>query len=259
MKKDTSWGKVADWYHNHLSDKDSYHSQVITPNLLRVMDVSAADTVLDLACGTGFLSEVFHSRHAKVIGVDIGAELIDLAREHASKDITFFVSPSHKLSFIKTGSITKIAVVLAIQNIREVRETLEECKRVLVPGGSLFIVMNHPAFRIPGGSSWEWDSKTNRQYRRIEQYLSEKTVEIAMHPGREPSEKTVSFHRSLQFYMKHARGAGFALTRLEEWISHKTSGFGPRQKEEDRIRKEIPLFMMLELTSSSLYNLGTTN
>ena len=40
---------------------------------------------------------------------------------------------------------------------------------------------------------------------------------------------------------------GLAITRLEEWISHKQSGAGPRQAAEDKARKEIPMFMCLEI------------
>ncbi len=259
MKHSTSWGNVADWYANYLADTNSYHSQVVLPNLLRVMELNRADTVLDLACGTGFFSEVFHAQGARVTGVDIGKELIALAKKHASPEITFIASPAHKLESIPSKSIDKIALVLAIQNIKEVKETLAECKRVLKEKGMLFVVLNHPGFRIPGGSSWEWDPPTpkatdgrgEKMYRRIDQYMSEKTVEITMHPGAKPSEKTVSFHRPLQYYMKLARSAGFGITRLEEWISHKQSEKGPRQKEEDRLRKEIPLFMLLEFTALS--------
>ena len=41
--------------------------------------------------------------------------------------------------------------------------------------------------------------------------------------------------------------AGLAITRLEEWISHKKSEEGPRATAEDVARKEIPLFLMLEM------------
>jgi hypothetical protein len=40
--------------------------------------------------------------------------------------------------------------------------------------------------------------------------------------------------------------AGFAVTNLEEWVSHKKSDSGPRAAEENRARKEIPMFMYLE-------------
>ncbi len=246
MKKNTSWGNVADWYFSYLKDEDNYQSQVIAPNLLRVMNIQEGEHILDLACGTGFFSELFHAQGGKVVGVDIGKELIELARTHASKDITFFVSSADSLKDIASYSIDKIACILAIQNIQEVKKVFEECRRVLKDSGKLYVVLNHPAYRIPGGSSWGFDEKDGRQYRRIDEYLSEKKIEIAMHPGKNPSAKTVSFHRPIQYYSKVAYNAAFALLRLEEWISHKKSEQGPRQKAEDRIRKEIPLFMVLE-------------
>jgi hypothetical protein len=57
---------------------------------------------------------------------------------------------------------------------------------------------------------------------------------------------TVSFHRPLQSYFKAMTKSGFAATRLEEWISHKKSQTGPRSVEEDRMRKEIPMFVAIE-------------
>ncbi|MBX4197882.1 methyltransferase domain-containing protein [Candidatus Parcubacteria bacterium] len=248
MKKDTSWGNVADWYKKYLDDPDSYQSQVILPQLIRLLTIKKGQKILDLACGTGFFSEVFQAQGAEVIGVDIASELIDIARLHASKDIQFIVSPAHKLGTLQTQSIDTVVIILAIQNIKEVKEMLAECKRVLKKDGKITIVMNHPAYRIPGGSSWEWHEQQGRQYRRIDAYLSEKTVEISMHPGKDPHTKTVSFHRPIQYYAKLAHNSGFAISRIEEWISHKTSEIGPRQKEEDRMRKEIPLFMFLELS-----------
>ena len=47
--------------------------------------------------------------------------------------------------------------------------------------------------------------------------------------------------------MKIFSKSGFAITRLEEWISHKQSGTGPRQTAEDKARREIPMFMCIEI------------
>ena len=111
--------------------------------------------------------------------------------------------------------------------------------------------MNHPAFRIPKRSSWGFDEATGVQYRRIDGYLRESKEEIDMKPGSsqttKPDQVTVSFHRPLQYYTKLFAATGFAMSRLEEWISHKHSQAGPRQKEEDRMRSEIPLFLFMEI------------
>jgi hypothetical protein len=106
--------------------------------------------------------------------------------------------------------------------------------------------MTHPAFRIPKGSSWDWDPQTGLQYRRVERYLSETANKIQMHPGDKPDQVTLTFHRPLQVYVKHLTKAGFCVTRLEEWNSNKKSGPGPRAAEEDRARKEIPLFLFIQ-------------
>lgn len=245
--RDTSWGGVADWYHKHLSDPDSYHTNVLLPHMLRLMNVEANTRVLDLACGTGFFTREYAQVSQYVTGVDISSELIDIARGYVPTHTTFIVSSATDLSGIPNASIDAISFVLAIQNIEDVQTVLKECARVLAPRGTMHIVMNHPAFRIPKASSWGFDESAGVQYRRVDAYLSESRTDIDMHPGADTKEKTISFHRPLQWYVKACVAQGFAITRLEEWISHKQSEQGPKKAQEDRARKEIPLFLYIQI------------
>jgi ubiquinone/menaquinone biosynthesis C-methylase UbiE len=245
-KNPTSWGPVAPWYKKHLEEPDTYHSQVVLPNLTRMMEVKKGEQVFDLACGEGFFSRAFASLGAVVSGADIAPELVLLAKKSIPMG-TFTTTPSHNLSGFKSNSFSKIACVLALQNIEKVRETLAECNRILVSGGTMYIVINHPAFRIPKSSSWGFDEMSRVQYRRMDSYMKETKEKIVMHPGEKESAQTVSFHRPLQYYFKAFSGAGFAVTRLEEWISHRESEEGPRKAAEDVARKEFPLFMAIEL------------
>ncbi len=250
----TSWGKVADWYDDLLKEDDTYQAKVILPNLLRLVAPSKDETILDLACGQGFFSRALAVSGARVIGVDISEELIEKAKAPFDRSgdllIHYAVAPSHQLPMIPSGTVDKVVIVLALQNIEKMKETMEECARMLSPGGKLYIVLNHPAFRIPKRSSWGFDEAANIQYRRIDGYLSEGKFEIEMKPGAAASgkkgEATVSFHRPLQVYFKHLAKAGFAVTRFEEWDSHKKSQKGKRSDAEDTARKEIPLFLCME-------------
>jgi len=248
--KNTSWGAVAGWYDELLEESgDSFQAKVILPNLMRILDIKAGIKVLDIACGQGYFSRALASAGAQVTGADISSELIKKAQERSPKTISFCVAEADKLSFAKDASFDVAIIILAIQNIKNFAGALAESARVLKPNGKLVIVLNHPAFRIPQNSSWDWDDKKGRQYRRIESYLKEYETEIDMTPGeKDPSKKkkTLSFHRPLQSYFKFLNKAGFAVSRLEEWVSHKKSQKGPRSVEEDRIRKEIPMFLMLE-------------
>ncbi len=253
MKKPkTSWGGVAQWYNKLLEESlDTYQGRVILPNLLRLVDPQPGETIIDIACGQGFFSRALAHTGAKVIGADISKELIALAKKKSPPNIEFHVAPGDKMSFIASGGADKVIVVLAIQNIENFADVFAECRRILKPSGRLHIVMNHPAFRIPEHTSWAWDEKTNSQYRRVDAYLSESRAKIDMRPSQKHSDKpsfTISFHRPLQAYMKALAKNGFAITKLEEWISHKKSSPGPRAQQENRIRKEIPLFLYLEAT-----------
>ena len=247
-KKDTSWNSVASWYDELLKGDDSYQAKVILPNLLRVLDLKKGEQVYDLACGQGYFANVFAHMGANVVASDLSKNLIETAKKNSKEKVSFYITPAHKAQFLKDNSIDTIVVVLAIQNIENVGEVFAECKRVLKKDGRMILVMNHPVFRIPQGSDWVFNDGV--QSRIVSQYLSPSKIFIDMTPGeKNPKKKikTVSFHRSLQDYTKLFSKTGFAITRLEEWISHKQSGVGPRQIAEDKARKEIPMFMCLEI------------
>lgn len=240
----TSWGKVADWYGEHLAEEDTYHAKVVRPNLLRVLKVKKGEQVLDLACGEGYFARAFAAEGAAVVGADIAKELIAKAKLQGGAE--YHVAAANKLTFAKGASFDTVVCVLALQNIEDLAGTVREVARVLKPQGRFVMVLNHPAFRVLKRSSWGWDDAAKVQYRRVDGYLSGAKVAVDMAPGGARKAHTVSYHRSLQDFFKPLGAAGFGVVRLEEWISHKRSGAGPRQKAEDTARKEIPLFMLLE-------------
>ncbi|MDO8581843.1 MAG: class I SAM-dependent methyltransferase [bacterium] len=264
----TSWGNVAKWYDDLVEGEGTYQKDVILPNIVRLLALKKSlprtgverlvrgETVLDVGCGQGFFVREFLKTGAKIIGVDVAPELIAFAKKNVPS-AQFHVASADAMPFVKTVSVDAATTILALQNIENVDGVFAECTRVLKAHGRLLIVMNHPAFRIPQHSSWDWGKKGSSdasvggtpsgvQYRRIDEYLSESRTNIQMHPGENPTATTVSFHRPLQWYVKLLAKHGFAVTRLEEWISNKKSQKGPRQKAEDTARKEIPLFLFLE-------------
>jgi ubiquinone/menaquinone biosynthesis C-methylase UbiE len=250
MKKinDTSWNNVVSWYDELLKSDDSYQAKVILPNLLRVLDLKKGEQVYDLACGQGYFANVFAHVGANITASDISKKLIETAKKDSKEKVSFYITPAHRAQFLKDGSMDTIVVVLAIQNIENVNEVFAECKRVLKDKGRMVLVLNHPAFRVPQGSDWVFQDGI--QSRIVSKYLSESKVSIDMTPGEKNLKKkisTITFHRSLQYYVKLFSKNGFAITRLEEWISHKQSGVGPRQMAEDKARKEIPMFMCIEV------------
>jgi ubiquinone/menaquinone biosynthesis C-methylase UbiE len=252
---DTSWGGVADWYNKHLeSGDDTYHSKIIFPNLLRILGDISGKKVLDMACGQGIFSEKLRDGGALVTGVDLGKQLIKIAEEKSlsikqkgTHKVTYHVASTDDMFMIKDTSFDIVVCILALQNIENLQKTIGEASRVLAPQGKLLFVLNHPSFRNPRKTFWGYNEEDDTQYRRVDEYMSESHIKIDMTPGRAQDKKfTVSFHRPLQVYVKALSKAGFSVTRLEEWVSHKESERGPKKHAEDKSRKEIPMFMCIE-------------
>ena len=253
---DTSWGGVADWYNKHLEKTDdSYHVKVVFPNLLRMLHDVTGKRVLDMACGQGIFADKLRDAGAYVTGVDLGKELIKIAetrnesvKKKGTHKITYHVTSADDLYMLKDKSFDVVVCILAIQNIENLQKTLDEASRVLADKGTMFLVLNHPSFRNPKQTFWGYNEADDVQYRRVDEYMSESRVKIDMTPGSEKDKKfTVSFHRPLQVYVKALAKSGFAITRLEEWVSHKESEKGPKQRAENKARKEIPMFMCVEV------------
>lgn len=247
MKKDTSWGKVAAWYDKHLESDNTYHAQVVAPNLLRVVDLKPNESLLELGCGQGYFIEKFLENSKNLTGVDLGKSLIDIAKKNISS-AKFFVGNAEDEKILKGEKFDVITIVLAIQNMKNLGSVAQNFKRLLKDGGRVCVVINHPTFRVPKNSSWGMDTENKIQYRRVDSYMSESEIEIDMTPGSKTDKKiTMTYHRPLQVYSKAFAKEGFAITKIEEWISHRKSEKGPHAKAEDKARKEIPLFMCLVL------------
>lgn len=247
MKKDTSWNKAADWYKGMTEDTGSYQQDVILPGLLRLVSPKSGTKILDLGCGTGFFARAFAAVGAQVTGLDNSQDMIATADNFpvGKNPIKYYVGSADKLSMLADSSFDVITIVLALQNMEHIALVLAESARVLKPRGRLSIVLNHPAFRIPKESSWEWTADQATQYRRIDKYLSESKQKIVMHPGKSEA-YTISFHRPLQVYFKFLNKAGFGVTHLEEWISNRIGPNGKTFAALEQSRKEIPIFLYLE-------------
>ncbi len=247
-----------------MQDEDNYQNKVIAPNLLRLLDLKDIKEnidILDIGCGQGFFIEkilksieINTSKYINIYGIDLSADLIKMAINKFSKynNIHLKNGDASKLSFIKSESIDKVFSVLALQNMEKINEVVGEINRVLKNNGKCILVLNHPMFRIPKESDWYFDNTFRRQGRVVYNYMSDRKYAIDMNPGQKEysgfSQETLSFHHPLQFYSKIFNKNNLLISKIEEWISHKKSQEGSKKTAEDNARKEIPMFMCIELT-----------
>jgi ubiquinone/menaquinone biosynthesis C-methylase UbiE len=246
MSKRTDWGQVATWYDKLVGEAGSeYHREVVLPGVLRLLAPQKGQRVLDVACGQGVLCRLLAEKGCEVTGVDMGRDLVDLAKQRGPASIHYHVADAKELSFLPEGHFDQAACVLAIQNINPIQPVFAGVARTLKPGGRFVLAMMHPHFRGPKETHWGWDEKEAVQYRRVDRYLMPRKIPIVTHPGQSHDQYTWSFHKPLEAYVKAMRNAGLLMDALEEWPSHKKSTSGPKARAENIAREEIPMFLAI--------------
>ena len=246
----TSWEKSSQWYDSVVGEKGHYyHKTVILPKLLNLMDLKPGDKLLDLGCGQGVLSRVIPNE-VEYVGIDLSKSLIAEASNRIKQPHhRFLTGDVTKKPILKDQDFSHIAMVLCLQNMEYPLAALKTAAFHIQKRGKLFLVLNHPCFRIPRQTHWGFDEEKKLQYRQIDSYLSNQKIPIQTHPGKSNSETTWSFHFPLSSYFTFFQKAGFIVSGIEEWVSDKKSS-GGRARMENRARKEIPLFMQITLEPS---------
>lgn len=250
--KNTSWSPVAKWYSGIVGEGGHYfHEHVILPNLKALLDPKGGDSVLDIGCGQGVYARTL-PHNVDYTGIDVSKELILEAKKLTknAKQI-YFVADATKGIPVPADTFDHAVCILAIQNMKDGKSTIQNVGQSLKEKGDFVLVINHPSFRIPRQSSWGKDEAQKLEYRRVNRYLSPLEIPINAHPGLADSPLTWTYHEPLQYYVKALKEAGMVVTDLEEWTSDKVST-GKAAKSENRARSEFPMFLAIKAVKMTI-------
>ncbi len=241
---ETSWENVSSWYSSIVSDKGHYyHKSVIFPKLIKFLRTKKSNqSLLDLGCGTGVLLQII-PKNFSYHGIDISKSLLSKASK-SQKNISFSKLDICQPFTLEKSDFTDAIMLLSFQNLKNPSQALQNAKKHLKQGGTLYMVLNHPCFRVPRQSSWGIDRKQKIQYRKVQKYMSSLEVPILAHPSKKDSSVTYSYHHSISEISSLLSSNGFSIHKIEEWTSDKKSD-GSFAKQENIAREEIPLFMLI--------------
>ena len=137
---------------NRWWDPDGPQAPLHVLNPARLGYVSARQPlrgarVLDVGCGGGLLSEAMAREGARVLGLDLSPELIDIAKLHrlestqggAILDLDYRVQAVESLADAEPGTFDAITCMEMLEHVPEPGSILEACARQLKPGGRLFV------------------------------------------------------------------------------------------------------------------------
>lgn len=121
---------------------------------VRAAAVQRGARVLDVACGTGDLTEALARTNAReVVGLDFTRQMLDVAETKRGKlpaelaaKVTYLEGDAMDLPF-ESASFDALTIAFGIRNVQEPARALREFARVLRPGGRLVVLeFDRPRF-----------------------------------------------------------------------------------------------------------------
>jgi len=141
-----SYNKKAAYYE---STQDGRVTRPLKRMMLNAVEVQNGQTVVDVACGTGdLIASLAKKADIQAHGIDIAEQMIAIAKE-THQGISFSVAPAYPLIF-NDLSVDTIMVSAAFHHFEQPQRFVTECKRVLRPGGKVYI----GEFNIPAAARY---------------------------------------------------------------------------------------------------------
>jgi ubiquinone/menaquinone biosynthesis C-methylase UbiE len=135
------WAATYDTERNGLIALEEQHTRDLLADLPR-------RAVLDLAAGTGRHARKLASNGVRTVALDQSPEMIAVARRAAAATgaaVDFVLARIDDGLPFRTGSFDLIVCGLALCHLTDIATPMQECARLLHPGGHLLITDFHPA------------------------------------------------------------------------------------------------------------------
>jgi len=168
--------------------------------------------VLDLGCGYGwFCRWAYQQGAASVLGLDVSRKMLQRAAE---------IQPTEGIEYIRTDLQTVNLPVasfdlayssLTLHYLSDPGLLFERVYAALSKGGRVVFSTEHPIYMASRKPGWSLDGEGRRTW-PVDSYFREgERVSDWLAPG------VVKYHRTLGTTLNLLLGAGFTLTRVEEW------------------------------------------
>ena len=114
----------------------------LSDRLLKAFEfVPRCNTLLDVGCGSGELSNEYLKKSKRVYGIDLSKESIEVAKRKYPT-IKFRLAPAERLPF-ENNFFDVVMMTDVLEHVRDEKKTLQEVYRVVKPKGTLILSVPH--------------------------------------------------------------------------------------------------------------------
>lgn len=239
-----SWDEVAHDYHKTVGETgDSYHRTYVNPVIFEILGDIQGLSILDLACGQGYLSRILARKGAEVIGVDISEKMLEIARASEASEplgVKYTHCNSADMAEIADASMDCVVSTFGFHDIKEIDQTIEECSRVLKGGGRLVFAIPHPLFNARRFQD------EDGYFLKMRQYMSNQD-----NPHYKYKDSGVMvYHRPLSFYFEKIFSVGLKMMAFREITTEMSRGRPIKDEQLLAYKQEIPGFLVAGFVKS---------
>lgn len=203
------WDAIANLREQQVaSGRDHSANFVLAPAILDALPRS--DSLVDIGCGTGWLTSRAAPRATLVVGVDPSPESISIAQMlHAGDSISYRAETVEQYARRRTRPKFDTAISnMAASSAPDLQQFFSASRRLLRKNGLLIATIPHPCF-------WPlyWGYASHPKFRYENSFAVEGQFKI-----REQSTQMVTthFHHPLELYFSTLTRAGFKVETVRE-------------------------------------------
>lgn len=210
------WDALATIRAKQLYDnEDVSMDYVLKPLIFKMAKDASFSNVIDLGCGTGYLTREIAQRATHVTGIDISNASIAIAKQR-NKDISNILFKANAIETLTIEDHNPFSLAIANMTLMDVvnlEATIRATSGLLEPEGYFIITITHPYF---------WPLYWNYAHKEWFSYKKEIEIEGNFNISlNETTYKTTHIHRPLEMYVNLLCSNGFTIETLYEPIPDK--------------------------------------
>jgi len=210
---------AARWADDVRAGHDRFRDLFTFPRFLEFLPALRGRSVIDLGCGEGLNTRRFARHGMRMTGVDVSAQMIDLARNEELREplgIRYEVESSAQLGLFADNSFDAAVSTMALMDTPDLPAVIRATFRVLRHGGGFFFSVMHPCFATRG-SDWAKDEHGRISGRLVGNYWEDDPyVEEWGFSDGAPPFSIRYFPYRLEEYINRLCDAGFRIERIHE-------------------------------------------
>ncbi|RZM05760.1 MAG: class I SAM-dependent methyltransferase, partial [Pedobacter sp.] len=203
------------------SGKDHSANFVLAPAILN--EVSKVKSIVDIGCGTGWLTKRVAKYSDFLVGIDPSKESIAIGRaRHSAEGISYYEGSVE--SYVQSGKKFELAISnMAASSAPDINTFLMASREILVKGSYFIFTIPHPFF---WSVYWGYSSHPSFRYEKSCAIEAEFKIQ-----GETSSILTTHFHHPLEQYFKALTSSRLDVVSIRELIGR---GF------------DLPRFMLIK-------------